>query len=50
MKKNIRNQWTWGFTCSTENWNGRFAMVAFILIFFLELYTNRCTIWYLGIS
>nr|YP_009244360.1 CAB/ELIP/HLIP superfamily protein [Gelidium vagum]AMK96602.1 CAB/ELIP/HLIP superfamily protein [Gelidium vagum] len=32
-----RNQWIWGFSLGAENWNGRLAMISFVIIFIVEL-------------
>lgn len=49
MKNHKNNQWIWGFTHSAENWNGRLAMIAFILIFLYELYNSKNLIYNLDI-
>nr|YP_008144781.1 Ycf17 [Grateloupia taiwanensis]AGO19935.1 Ycf17 [Grateloupia taiwanensis] len=36
--KTSRNRWNWGFSKGAESWNGRLAMLAFILIFLLEFF------------
>nr|YP_009541662.1 CAB/ELIP/HLIP superfamily protein [Synarthrophyton chejuense]AYR05671.1 CAB/ELIP/HLIP superfamily protein [Synarthrophyton chejuense] len=41
MNKSLRNQWIYGFTYGAENWNGRLAMLSFLLIFFFELLTSQ---------
>nr|YP_009732030.1 hypothetical protein [Gracilaria edulis]QHS70624.1 hypothetical protein [Gracilaria edulis]UAD85697.1 hypothetical protein [Gracilaria edulis] len=33
-----RNIWTWGCSISSEIWNGRLAMLAFIIIFCIEFF------------
>lgn len=33
--------WVWGFTSSAENWNGRLAMLGFLGILLIELFTNK---------
>lgn len=43
-----RNKWIWGFTFGAENWNGRLAMLAFVIVFFLELLTSKSIILLLG--
>lgn len=43
-----RNKWIWGFTSGAENWNGRLAMLAFIVIFFIEFFTSKSIILLLG--
>ena len=49
MYNNLRNQWIWGFTYGAENWNGRLAMVAFVLIFVFELYTSYSVVSLVGL-
>nr|YP_009511771.1 hypothetical protein [Melanthalia intermedia]AXI97648.1 hypothetical protein [Melanthalia intermedia] len=34
-----RNRWIWGFSKGAESWNGRLAMLAFIIIFCAELFS-----------
>nr|YP_010198098.1 hypothetical protein LK227_pgp004 [Gracilaria multipartita]UAD86514.1 hypothetical protein [Gracilaria multipartita] len=33
-----RNRWIWGFSIGSETWNGRLAMIAFVMIFFIEFF------------
>nr|YP_009511357.1 hypothetical protein [Gracilariopsis longissima]AXI97234.1 hypothetical protein [Gracilariopsis longissima]UAD89150.1 hypothetical protein [Gracilariopsis longissima] len=33
-----RNRWIWGFSTGAESWNGRLAMLAFVIIFFIEIF------------
>nr|YP_009511560.1 hypothetical protein [Gracilariopsis mclachlanii]AXI97437.1 hypothetical protein [Gracilariopsis mclachlanii] len=33
-----RNRWIWGFSIGAESWNGRLAMLAFVIIFFIECF------------
>nr|WCH56423.1 hypothetical protein [Hypnea sp.] len=40
---NNLNKWTWGFSEGAESWNGRLAMIAFCLIFYIE-YRHSCSI------
>lgn len=49
MCKSLRNQWIWGFTYAAENWNGRLAMLAFIIIFLFELLTSQSVVLFLGL-
>lgn len=42
-KKDI-TPWNWGFTISAENWNGRLAMIGFVSIICIELFTNKLII------
>nr|YP_010330396.1 CAB/ELIP/HLIP superfamily protein [Rhodella violacea]UNJ18112.1 CAB/ELIP/HLIP superfamily protein [Rhodella violacea] len=48
MKKNNRNIWEWGFTSGAENWNGRLAMLGFILALLLEIFTSKGILFFLG--
>jgi hypothetical protein len=36
-----RNSWQWGFTPQAENWNGRFAMIGFVSIILIELWSGQ---------
>lgn len=36
--------WEWGWTKSAEAWNGRLAMVAILIIVFMELTTGQSII------
>lgn len=49
MYRKLRNKWIWGFTFGAENWNGRLAMLAFIIIFLFELLTSQSIISLMGI-
>nr|UAD87302.1 hypothetical protein [Gracilaria pacifica] len=33
-----RNRWIWGFSLGSESWNGRLAMIAFIIVFCIEFF------------
>nr|YP_009546399.1 CAB/ELIP/HLIP superfamily protein [Gelidium gabrielsonii]AYO27747.1 CAB/ELIP/HLIP superfamily protein [Gelidium gabrielsonii] len=44
-----RNQWIWGFSLGAENWNGRLAMIAFIIIFIIELFFSISILRLIGI-
>ena len=46
MKKDL---WLWGFTDSAETWNGRFAMIGFIAVIFIELFTGQGLLYLLGL-
>lgn len=41
MNNNLHNHWTWGFTRTAENWNGRLAMLAFLGIIFFEFFSSH---------
>nr|YP_010337853.1 CAB/ELIP/HLIP superfamily protein [Timspurckia oligopyrenoides]UNJ17438.1 CAB/ELIP/HLIP superfamily protein [Timspurckia oligopyrenoides] len=49
MKKESRNVWSWGFTKGAENWNGRLAMIGFVLVLLTELLTKKSLLSFLGI-
>lgn len=42
-QKNKKNTtpWIWGFNVYAENWNGRLAMISFLLIICVEFITNK---------
>nr|BED43140.1 Ycf17 protein [Pyropia sp. Myanmar_A]BED43337.1 Ycf17 protein [Pyropia sp. Myanmar_B]BED43534.1 Ycf17 protein [Pyropia sp. Myanmar_C] len=46
MKKNT---WLWGFTDSAEMWNGRFAMIGFMTVVFIESTTGQGLLYLLGV-
>nr|YP_010196464.1 hypothetical protein LKZ37_pgp004 [Gracilaria cearensis]YP_010197689.1 hypothetical protein LK244_pgp004 [Gracilaria flabelliformis subsp. simplex]UAD83861.1 hypothetical protein [Gracilaria cearensis]UAD86105.1 hypothetical protein [Gracilaria flabelliformis subsp. simplex] len=33
-----RNRWIWGFSIGSETWNGRLAMIAFVMVFCIEFF------------
>lgn len=39
-RKMSKNQWVWGFSTGAEKWNGRLAMLAFIIIVIYEFLTS----------
>nr|UNJ16306.1 CAB/ELIP/HLIP superfamily protein [Boldiaceae sp.] len=41
MFKKDRNKWRWGFTQSSENWNGRIAMISFLIILIIEIISKQ---------
>lgn len=45
----VRNQWTWGFSVGAESWNGRLAMLSFIMIFFFEFVFSVSILRVLGL-
>jgi len=47
-KKMKKNLWFWGFTDSAEMWNGRFAMIGFITVIFIELVTSKGLLYLVG--
>ena len=42
--------WIWGFTSSSENWNGRLAMIGFFLTLIIEIVTGKGVIHFLGLQ
>jgi hypothetical protein len=42
--------WIWGFTSSSENWNGRLAMIGFFLAIIIESATGKGILHFLGIQ
>nr|YP_009773985.1 CAB/ELIP/HLIP superfamily protein [Caulacanthus okamurae]QIZ74602.1 CAB/ELIP/HLIP superfamily protein [Caulacanthus okamurae] len=32
----LSNRWIWGFSKGAETWNGRLAMLSFLVIFYFE--------------
>lgn len=40
LKEN-RNHWVWGFTPQAENWNGRLAMIGFVSVLLIELFSGQ---------
>nr|YP_010197485.1 hypothetical protein LK222_pgp004 [Gracilaria domingensis]UAD85492.1 hypothetical protein [Gracilaria domingensis] len=34
-----RNRWIWGFSIGSETWNGRLAMIAFVMVFAIEFFS-----------
>nr|YP_009420231.1 high light inducible protein [Cryptomonas curvata]ASO75719.1 high light inducible protein [Cryptomonas curvata] len=41
--------WVWGFTTSAENWNGRLAMLGFLITILIELVTGKGVIHFIGL-
>jgi len=41
--------WTWGFTNSAENWNGRLAMLGFLFTLIIEFISGKGVLHYIGI-
>nr|QJH88383.1 Ycf17 [Pterocladia lucida] len=44
-----RNRWIWGFSVGAESWNGRLAMVSFVMIFLIELYFSKSVLKLIGV-
>ncbi len=38
---NDRNGWVWGFTPQAESWNGRLAMIGFVSVLLIELFSGQ---------
>ncbi|MBD1852622.1 high light inducible protein [Leptolyngbya sp. FACHB-711] len=38
---NDRNGWVSGFTPQTESWNGRLAMLGFVSVLLIELFSGQ---------
>ena len=36
-----RNAWRWGFTPQAEIWNGRLAMIGFLTVTLIEVFTGE---------
>lgn len=41
--------WVWGFTKSSENWNGRIAMLGFLLTLIVEATSGKGVLHFIGI-
>lgn len=48
-KEKKSTPWIWGFTSSAENWNGRLAMIGFVLALVVEGLTGKGIAHFLGI-
>ncbi len=44
-----RNDWVWGFTPQSEIWNGRFAMIGFVSVVLVEVFSGQGFLHYWGI-
>jgi hypothetical protein len=38
---NDRNGWIWGFTPQAESWNGRLAMIGFVSVLLIEMFSSQ---------
>jgi hypothetical protein len=38
---NDSNGWRWGFTRQAESWNGRLAMIGFVSILLIEVFSGQ---------
>ncbi|MBW4550474.1 MAG: high light inducible protein [Aphanocapsa sp. GSE-SYN-MK-11-07L] len=36
-----RNGWRWGFSRQAESWNGRLAMIGFVSILLIEVFSGQ---------
>ncbi len=45
---NKGTEWKWGFTPSAEIWNGRLAMVGFLIATLVELFNGHGYLRFLG--
>nr|YP_010197282.1 hypothetical protein LK098_pgp004 [Crassiphycus crassissimus]UAD85086.1 hypothetical protein [Crassiphycus crassissimus] len=43
------NRWIWGFSIGSESWNGRLAMISFVIVFAIEFFFSLPIIDLLGI-
>lgn len=44
-----RNDWVWGFTSQAEIWNGRLAMLGFVVALLIELLSAQGVLHFLNI-
>ncbi|KAB8315959.1 high light inducible protein [Tolypothrix campylonemoides VB511288] len=44
-----RNVWRWGLTPESEIWNGRFAMIGFLSVVLLEVFSGQGFLHFWGI-
>lgn len=49
-RKISKNQWVWGFSQAAEKWNGRLAMLAFIVIIVFEVVTSLSILYILALN
>jgi len=49
MEAAVRNDWAWGFTSGAENWNGRLAMIGFVAVLLIEVFSNQGVLHFWGI-
>jgi hypothetical protein len=53
MSKNNKNSdpnaFSWGFTLGSENWNGRFAMIGFVTVVLIEVFSKQGFLHFWGI-
>ncbi|NWF58035.1 MAG: high light inducible protein [Fischerella sp.] len=46
---NERNAWRWGFTPQSEIWNGRLAMIGFLAVILIEVFSSQGFLHFWGI-
>ena len=44
-----RNAWCWGFTPQAEIWNGRMAMIGFVVVILIEVFGGEGFLHFWGI-
>lgn len=44
-----RNAWRWGFTPQAEIWNGRLAMIGFLAVVLIELFSGQGFLHFWGL-
>lgn len=44
-----RNAWRWGFTPQAEIWNGRLAMIGFLAVILIEVFSGEGFLHFWGI-
>jgi len=49
METQTRNRWNWGFNASAEIWNGRLAMLGFLIAVAIELFSGRGLLHFWGL-
>ncbi|MCY7272310.1 MAG: high light inducible protein [Phormidesmis sp. CAN_BIN44] len=43
-----RNAWVWGFTPQAEAWNGRLAMLGFVSVVLIEVFSSQGVLHFWG--
>lgn len=49
-RKISKNQWVWGFSRAAEKWNGRLAMLAFMIVMLFESLTSLSIVYILDLK
>lgn len=44
-----RNAWVWGFTPQAEAWNGRLAMLGFVSVVLIEVFSSQGVLHFWGL-